>query len=55
MKFVRSSAVKLANQINPKYVIPIHFDCPWTVDPEELRERLTAEVVLPRSFVELRS
>jgi len=36
MRFMTRNAIKLANDINPKYIIPIHFDTPSSVDPEKI-------------------
>jgi L-ascorbate metabolism protein UlaG (beta-lactamase superfamily) len=44
----------LVEGLRPRYVIPIHHDIPpWEADPEELRGRLSSELVIPIGWVEL--
>ena len=54
MKFMTGNAVKLANDVNPKYLVPIHFDLPWSIDPENIRESVNAKVIVPKEFMELK-
>ena len=54
MRFMTRKAVKLANDINPKYIIPIHFDTPSSVDPEKIRELVNTKVIIPKEFMELK-
>ena len=52
MKLMTRKAVKLAKSINPEYIIPIHFDIPWSTDPEKIGELVDAKVIVPKEFVE---
>jgi len=46
--------VALANQLKPRYVIPIHHDIPpWEADPAGLEGRVEADVVVPTEWVAL--
>jgi len=43
----------LVESLHPRYVIPIHHDIPpWQADPQELVERVSAQVVVPTEWVE---
>lgn len=53
MRFMTRNAIKLANRINPKYIIPIHFDIPMIIEPEEIRKLVNAEIIIPREFIKL--
>jgi len=53
MRFMTRNAIKLANGINPEYIIPIHFDTPMIIEPEEIRKSVNAEVIIPREFIKL--
>ncbi|ODS38471.1 MAG: hypothetical protein A7316_07900 [Candidatus Altiarchaeales archaeon WOR_SM1_86-2] len=54
MKFMTKNAIKLANDIDPEYIVPIHFDTPWSIDLEKIRESVNSEVIIPKEFVELK-
>jgi len=46
--------ISLVEELNPRYVIPIHHDIPpWEADPEELRGRVSGEVIVPTEWMEL--
>ena len=49
----KQSLIGLTERLAPKYVIPIHFDIPpWEANPEELRGRVSGEVIVPTEWVE---
>ncbi len=46
--------IDLVKGLSPRYVIPIHHDIPpWEADPEELRGRVSGEVIVPTEWMEL--
>ncbi len=52
----KESLIKLVDRLAPRYVIPIHFDIPpWEADPEELRGRISSQLIVPTEWVELTS
>ena len=43
----KEALCRMADELNPKYVLPIHFDIPGTeADPQELMGRVKAEVLI---------